>query len=63
MQPELHRIAVLVKTASPGKEQCESVDLKPWTLDILFSYTLLLPMEAFALHLKEEHEKLQFLIN
>ena len=60
MQPELHRIAVLIKTASPGREQWESVDLKPRTLDILLSYTLLLPMEAFALHLKEEHEKLHF---
>ena len=33
---------------------------KVLTWDILFSYTLLVPMEAFAFHLKEENEKYNF---
>ena len=65
MQPELHRIAVLIKKQPVLAENNESqlILRKPWTLDILLSYTLLMPMEAFALHLKEEHEKLQFQLN
>ena len=59
LQPELHRIAVLIEQpVMAGNNESQS-----WTWDILFFYTLLLQMEAFALHLNGEHKKLQFLIN